>query len=237
MKSCIAGIVACLITATCAAAAELPQQVSSHLPSGIAKRLSTDSALAGAPPVTRKAFGYAYSYEWKDPKDPFKSDTEVSYQPLPETGFVIERKTYKEDDGYTTSGESYYAAGGLLQLFDATEVTQPNGTKTVRENRLTDYEISGDLFPVVKGNSFEVEAKMGESWEIEHECEVTRELKASEFSAGLTGSAFYVVCEIDMTGQPTGVQDYYYIQELNHFVPDFRSSVCAECKGFDLKVE
>jgi hypothetical protein len=238
MKSCIAGFVAGLscIASIGSAAAELPQPVTAQLAPEIAKRLSADPALAAAPPVARKSFGYAYSYEWKDPKDPFRSDTNVSYEVLPQPGFVLERKVYKEDDGYTTTGESFYAAGGLLQLIDTIEVTQPDGTKRKRENRLTDYDISGELYPVAKGNSFEIETKLGD-WELEHDCEVERELKAAEFDSGLSGPAFYVVCEVDMTGQQTGVQDYYYIQELNHFVPDFRASVCAECRGFDLKAE
>jgi hypothetical protein len=238
------GIVGLLAGATCmiaaaGEAAELPQRVAWHVSPEIAKRLAVDPALAGAPSVTRKAFAYAYSYEWNDPKDPYKAKTDVSYQPLSEAGFVLERKIYEEGDGYRTTGESFFTAGGLLNLFEAEEITHPNGTKNTREMFLTAYEISGDLFPVAKGNTFKIKATMGGpfSMQLDHRCEVKREIKASDFSAALTGPAFHVLCAVNVARQSTSLQDYYYIQELNHFVPDFRSSDCAECKGFDLKVE
>lgn len=222
-----------------AGAADLPQLVAAKLPSAVVERLNQDRALGGAPPVSRNRFGYEYSYEWKDPNEPFTSRTRVLYKPLAEIGLVLEHKHYTEGDGYTTNGMSYLAAGGLLTLLETLDVTDRNGTRKGREMRLAEYNISGDLYPVAKGNEFRIESRFigWVDFELNHSCEVTRELDASEFSTNLAGLAFYVLCAVEVTGRETGAQDYYYIQELDHFIPDFRPETCRDCTGFTFDVQ
>jgi hypothetical protein len=210
------------------------QELSAKLNPDILSELRTDEDLAGAPNATR-GFGYSYSYEWTG-KDPFKSKTAVTYERLPEKGFVLERGAYEEGDGYRRDMRTYFAAGGLLTILETGEVTQPGGKKKPSESHLSNYSISGDLYPVAVGNKFSIKTEMTGTtdWELKEECRVKRKLEASSFDARFTGPAFYVDCRVDVTGGEPGTQDYYYIVELDFFLPDFRDSACSDCKDYRL---
>lgn len=223
------------LAAGASAADTVPQELTTKLNPEMLQELRADSDLAGTPAATRGKFGYSYHYEWTG-KNPFKSDTSVAYERLSEKEFVLERKAYQEGDGYRRDMRTYYAAGGLLSLLETGEVTQPGGKKQPAEYRLTDYSISGDLYPVAVGNEFSIDLEMAgsSSWKLKEDCEVKRELKAGEFDARLQGPAFYVFCRVEMEGEAPATQDYYYIAELDFFVPEFRESHCSDCKGFHL---
>jgi hypothetical protein len=228
-------------TTTAAAAhgpVKLPAQVAQELAPEVAKQLIDDDHLAAAPGTTREPFGYSYGYEDTNPKDPFTSHTDVTYEPLPERGFLVEREVYTEADGFRKTSTTYYAAAGLLRLLETSERTEGGETRSGKL-RLVEYRITGDLYPVAVRNRFSVEMKLTGNIEmpLKHDCEVTGELSAQRIDASLQGRAFHVFCGVKMFDEPPGGQAYFYIEKLDFFLPNYFPDVCKGCSDFRLMVK
>jgi hypothetical protein len=215
----------------------LPARVQAELSPEITKRLTEDQYLTAIPGATGPSFGYSYTFEDTNPKDPFTSRTKVRYEHLPERGVVMEDEHYTEADGYLKTSTNYYAAAGLLRLLEISETTN-KGEKSPDILRLTSYRISGDLFPVVVGNVFSIELTLSGDVEIplKHDCEVKRELPAQKIDPALQGRALHVQCAVQILDHKPGIQDYFYVEELDFFLPNFLPSDCRECSDYVLTV-
>jgi hypothetical protein len=217
---------------------KLPAQVAQELAPEIARQLTEDDHLAAAPGATRESFGYSYGYEDAKPKDPFTSQTDVTYDPLPERGFLVEREVYTEADGYRKTSTTYYAAAGLLRLLEISESAK-GGEVRSSKLRLVDYRITGDLYPVAVRNRFSVEMKLtgDHDMPLKHDCEVTGELSAQTIDPALHGRAFYVFCGVEMFDEPPGGQAYLYVEELDFFLPNYFPEACKSCSDFRVTVK
>lgn len=233
----LAGLLLCVSIAS-AEAVDLPKAIADKLEPHLAEQMKADAELAKGPTSTRD-FGYSYRFEAVDSGGSFAVDTTLIYQRLPETAFVLERKIAAHDNGYRSEIQTYFAAGGLLPVLETRELTKSEDSKIVLEGRLISYGVSGNLFPIAVGNKFNVEWELKGSMNLKmvSDCTVEGTLSAAEFHAQLTKSAFRVVCNNRVNAQVSGARTYYYIQELNHFIPSFRDSECEECKGFRLTVQ
>lgn len=211
----------------------IPADLKAELGADIIKRLAEDQHLAAAPSARPAAFGYSYAYQGKD----FSSKTKADYERLPERGFVLEREHYTEADGYLKTSTIYYAAAGLLRLLE-TDQTTNKGVTSPGILRLTRYRISGDLFPVSVGNEFQIDLTLSGDIQLrlQHDCEVKRELPAENIDSALSGRAFHVLCGVKIADAPPGGQDYFYIEELDFFLPNFRPSDCSPCSNYRLTV-
>ena len=216
-------------------ALSIPGAAQAVLAPSIQQQLGGEEELLTAPVGTIETFGYSYRYIWKG-SDPFSSTTGVTYKRLSEPGFFAEYKDYKEGDGYTRTSTVYLAAGGLLPLSEEGQKTEPDGTKGSLSGHLIEYDISGDLFPVATGNEFEIAtttAHDGFEMRTKETCTVKHALAASEVDTKLQGRAFYVVCRLQVADEKGG-QDYFYVEELGFFLPNFRPADCRECSDYEL---
>lgn len=217
---------------------ELPAQVKLALAPDVARKLTNADSLVPPPVATRTSFGYSYAYKDTVPNDTFESQTtKVEYERLPERAFLVERKDYAEADGYRKTSTTYYAAAGLLPVFETSESTDA-GKRNSNQLRLADLRMGGDLYPVAVGNEFAIEVKLAGSYEmsLKHFCEVTGELTAKTIDASLSGRAFYVFCGVWMFDEPPAGQYYLYIEELDFFLPNFFPETCKECSDFRFTV-
>jgi hypothetical protein len=216
----------------------LPARVQAELSPEITRRLTEDEYLAVAPGANGPSFGCSYSFKDSNPSDPFTSRTEVRYEHLPESGVVMEDEHYTEADGYLKTSTNYYAAAGLLRLLEISETTN-KVEKSADILRLTNYRISGDLFPVSVGNEFSIDLTLSGDIELtlKHDCEVERELPAQRIDPALRGRALYVQCAVQVLDRKPGLQDYFYVEELGFFLPNFLPSDCRECSDYELTVD
>lgn len=219
-------------------ALELPAKVKQELAPDVARRLSNAVRLAASPVATRTSFGYSYSYKDTVPNDTFESQTtKVEYERLPERAFLLERKDYTEGDGYRKTSTTYYAAAGLIPVFETGESTHA-GKRDSDQLRLADLRMGGDLFPVRVGNKFAFEAKRTGSYDMymKYACEVEREVAAQTVDPSLSGRAFHVFCGIWLFDEPPAAQDYIYLEELDFFLPNFLPEACKTCSDFRFRV-
>jgi hypothetical protein len=217
---------------------KLPTQVEQELDPEIARQLTDDHHLAAAPGAARESFGYSYGYEDTDPKDPFTSRTDATFDRLPERGLLVEHEVYTEADGYRKTSTTYYAAAGLLRLLETSETTEKDTARSGKL-RLVDYHISGDLYPVDVRNRFSVEMRLAGEYEmyLKHDCEVTGTLSGRTIDPSLAGRAFYVFCEVRMFDEPPGGQAYFYVEELDFFLPNYFPDTCKGCSDFRLSLK